>query len=70
MKAILLVFSFLSLSAVSYAEKVFDYNATCQQAYQEITKLRIEPGMALLAKAKKQNPDNLIPIMLEDYAEF
>lgn len=70
MKSILLVFCFLFLSAVGYAEKVFDYNATCQQAYQEITKLRVEPGMALLAKAKKQNPDNLIPIMLEDYAEF
>lgn len=52
------------------AEKIFDYNSTCQQAYQEITKLKIESGLALIAKAKKQNPNNLIPVMLEDYTEF
>jgi tetratricopeptide (TPR) repeat protein len=70
MKTIVIVFLSLFFSGIASAEKVFDYNSTCQQAYQEITKLRIVPGLALLAKAKKQNPDNLIPIMLEDYIDF
>lgn len=70
MKPILLFFIALSFSAFANAEKVFDYNTTCQQAYQEITKLKVESGLALIAKAKKQNPNNLIPVMLEDYSEF
>ncbi len=70
MKLIVLGFLSLFFSTVVSAEKVFDYNSTCQQAYQEITKLRIEPGLALLAKAKKQNPENLIPLLLEDYVDF
>ena len=59
MKTIVLVFLSLFFSALANAEKVFDYNSTCQQAYQEITKLKIESGLALIAKAKKQNPNNL-----------
>lgn len=52
------------------AEKVYDYNNTCQQAYLEISKLRINNGLALIEKAKRQNPDNLIPVLLESYADF
>lgn len=70
MKSIVLSFLFILSSVLANAEKVFDYNSTCKQAYQEITKLKIESGLALLAKAKKQNPNNLIPVMLEDYTEF
>ena len=70
MKSVVIVFLSLFFSVAATAEKVFDYNSTCQQAYLEITKLRIAPGLALIAKAKQQNPDNLIPIMLEDYADF
>ena len=70
MNTSILIFISLFFSAFANAEKVFDYNTTCQQAYQEITKLRIESGLTLIAKAKKQNPDNLIPVMLEDYTDF
>jgi tetratricopeptide (TPR) repeat protein len=52
------------------AEKVYEYNNTCQQAYLEISKLRINNGLALIEKAKHQNPDNLIPVLLESYADF
>lgn len=52
------------------AEKVYEYNNTCQQAYLEISKLRINNGLALVEKAKRQNPDNLIPVLLESYADF
>jgi tetratricopeptide (TPR) repeat protein len=70
MKSIVIIFLSLFFAVTTSGQKVFDYNSTCQLAYQEITKLKIEPGLALLAKAKKQNPDNLIPIMLEDYVDF
>lgn len=52
------------------AEKVYDFNSTCQQAFQEITKLKLARGIALVEKAKQQNPDNLIPVLLEDYIDF
>jgi tetratricopeptide (TPR) repeat protein len=70
MKSTALVFMAILISAWANAEKVFDYNGTCQQAYQEITKLKMESGLALIAKAKQQNPNNLIAVMLEDYTEF
>ena len=58
------------LSMSAQAGKVYDFNATCRQAYAEIIKLRIEPGEKLLQEARKQNPDNLIPDMLEGYIDF
>ena len=70
MKQILLCIGFFLWALSSSAEKVYDFNATCQLAFQEITKLKINQGMALVQKAKLQNPDNLIPVLLEDYADF
>lgn len=59
----------LSCFSVS-AQKVFEFNSTCQQAYQEITRLKINNGLALVQKAREQNPDNLIPELLESYVDF
>jgi tetratricopeptide (TPR) repeat protein len=59
-----------NLVIVAKAEKVFEFNSTCQQAYQEITRLKLNNGLLLLEKAKKQNPDNLIPVFLENYIDF
>lgn len=52
------------------AQKVYEFTGICQQAYQEITKLKINSGLALIAKAKQQNPNNLIPVLLENYVDF
>jgi len=52
------------------AQKVYEFNSTCQQAYQEITKLKLNSGLALIEKAKQQNPENLIPVLLESYVDF
>jgi len=54
----------------SYADKVYNFDATCQQAYKEITSLRLASGQKLTALARQQNPDNLIPEMLDSYADF
>jgi tetratricopeptide (TPR) repeat protein len=52
------------------AQKVYDFDATCIQAYQEVNKLKIAPATALIAKAKEQNPQNLIPVLLDAYTDF
>ena len=70
MKSIFFFLFSLFIVAAASAEKVFDFNSTCQQAYQEITKLKVGQGLVLAEKARKQNPENLIPLLLEDYAEF
>ncbi|SJZ72491.1 tetratricopeptide repeat protein [Sediminibacterium ginsengisoli] len=71
MKKVLLSIAAVCFSfAVVKAEKVFEFNSTCQQAYQELTKLKINSGIALAEKARQQNPDNLIPLLLESYADF
>lgn len=49
---------------------VYEFNSTCQQAYLEITKLKLSNGQALINKARQQNPDNLIPVALENYIDF
>jgi tetratricopeptide (TPR) repeat protein len=65
---VLLFITFYFTSA--HAQKVYEFNSTCQQAYQEITKLKIASGLALVEKAREQNPENLIPELLESYADF
>lgn len=70
MKSFLFIILFACLSFRSHAGKVYEFNSVCQQAYQEITRLKISNGLALLEKAKQQNPDNLIPVFLESYIDF
>src|SRR6478672_11712622 len=70
MKQMRLLLILLVFAVQARTQKVYEFNSTCQQAYQEITKLRIAPGLALVEKAKQQNPDNLIPLLLESYADF
>ncbi len=70
MKIIFPILVLLCVVHTTHAEKVFDFNATCQQAYFEITRLKLGVGQQLLNQAKQQNPDNLIPQMLEGYIDF
>ena len=53
-----------------FAQKTFDFNSNCQQAYQEIIKLKIKDGQAMLDIEKRNHPDNLIPYFLENYIDF
>ncbi len=64
------LFFFFAINAVALANKVYDFNATCQQAYKEITSLRLNNGAKLIAQARQQNPDNLIPDLLDSYIDF
>ena len=60
----------ICITSSTFSQKVYEFNSTCQQAYQEISKLKINSGLALVEKARQQNPDNLVPLLLESYADF
>lgn len=68
-KIVCFLFCFF-ITVFAFADKVFDFNATCQQAYKEITSLRLNDGEKLIAQARQQNPDNLIPDLLDSYIDF
>jgi tetratricopeptide (TPR) repeat protein len=70
MKKGLLFMAVLLLCTAGFAQKVFDFNPTCQQAYGEIMKLRLDAGKTLIAQARQQNSNNLIPELLEGYIDF
>lgn len=66
-------FTLLLLTGICYnarAEKVFDFNATCQKAYTEITSLRLASGQRIIEEVRKENPDNLVADYLESYIDF
>ncbi len=60
----------LLLMVSASAQLVYDFDPTCQKAYNEITSLRLASGKHLLQQARAENPDNLIPDFLESYAHF
>ncbi len=73
MKRSFLFYSFIFLilfSIKSSAQKIYDFNSTCQQAYQAITSLKINAGKQLINQARQQNADNLIPDLLDGYIDF
>lgn len=70
MKKILFIISLMLGVFSVHAEKVYEFNSLCQQAYKEITQLKLNNGLILIEKAKHQNPDNLIPLVLESYIDF
>ena len=64
--AVLLVLLYVPLRA----QKVFDFNDRCKQAYHEIIQLKLNNGQQLLNAEKTQHPNNLIPYFLENYIDF
>ena len=65
-----LLLCLVCLSLFAHAEKVYDFNATCQQAYHDITALKLTSGQQLVNQAKQQNEDNLVPDLLQGYIDF
>lgn len=48
----------------------FDFNANCIKAYQAILQLKLNEAKQIINKEKKQNPDNGIPILLDNYVDY
>lgn len=68
----LLITGFLCLLPfISFAgEKVFDFNARCQQAYDAVMQLRMNDAKTLLDAEKHEHPDNLVPYYIDNYRDF
>lgn len=45
----------------------YDFNNRCKQAYQALISLRIADGNELLRAETRDNPNNLIPVLLANY---
>lgn len=48
----------------------YTFDSDCVKAYESIIALRLSEGRAQLREIRRQQPGNLIPIWLEDYADF
>lgn len=70
MKNLLITVCICLLSVAAFSQKVYDFNPTCRAAYNEIIKLKLSAGKELIDKERQQNPDNLIPDLLEGYIDF
>ncbi len=65
------IFIFVLLSATKlHATPHYEFTPACTNAADEIFKLRLESAQMLLDQEKIENPDNLIPYLLEDYIDF
>lgn len=66
---------FCSILFVSYAPGAlaaghFTFDTPSQQAYRSLTSLRLQEGLQQLVIVQQADPDNLIPVFLENYADF
>lgn len=70
MKNFLITIAVCFVSGATFAQKIYDFNPTCKAAYTEIIKLKLQAGKELIAKEREQNPNNLIPDLLDGYIDF
>ncbi len=67
-KSLVLLLLVLGNTLVSKAN--FDFNSNCINAYNAIYDLRLQDATQLIQKEKSQNPQNAIPVLLENYVDF
>ncbi|MDR3714937.1 MAG: hypothetical protein P4L51_19160 [Puia sp.] len=67
---IVVIFYLLIQAGPARGQKHFDYNSGCRHAYEEIIRLRLDDGLAILDSEKKRDPENLIPYFLDNYVDF
>lgn len=65
-----IAFIIILFGASLSAKANFDFNPNCTKAYQLIMQLRVSEAKTLIAKEKQQNPDNGIPILLDNYIDY
>src|SRR5690606_35834814 len=51
------------------SEYKFDFNENCRKAYERYLSLDLQAGNRLAARESKENPENLIPVFLQDYGD-
>lgn len=64
---ILSIFGFLSLQA---QQAHYEFNDQCTQAYNKLLEMDFEQAAIIIQKEQQENPDNLVPVLLENYHDF
>ncbi len=70
MKKITLLAVLLVFSQILFAEKHYKFTTTVEAAYKSALALKFNEAKQLLAKERKENPENLMPYFVEDYIDF
>ena len=65
-----LVLFLLAQNNVLHAGKYFDFTPSAKSAYQNALSLRLVEARASLDKMKRDEPDNLMAVYLENYIDF
>lgn len=60
----------MTFSMESSAKFIYDFNDRCEAAYNAIISLKLAEGKMLIDQELKENPENLIPIFIENYADY
>ena len=61
---------FILSSSLMLSAQTFDFNTGCTEAYEQIFELRFEEAKQKLEQEKLADPNNLIPVFLENYIDF
>ncbi len=68
--AMALVMFFLINALTLRAEGIFEFSPNVESAYQLSLSLRLDEARTQLTYEKSHNPDNLLPLLIEDYIDF
>jgi len=62
----------LGLSSLLYADagKYFNFSGTAKDAYEKAVSLRLQDARTILDGLRYNEPDNLIPVLVENYVDF
>ncbi len=60
----------LIFSYTVFATGTFEFNSNVEEAYELALSLRLEEAKSVLKTEKSQNPNNLLPLLIEDYVDF
>jgi len=61
---------FLTNAFTLRAEGIFEFSSNVEHAYHLSLSLRLDEAREQLSYEKNQNPDNLLPLLIEDYIDF
>jgi hypothetical protein len=60
----------LATISLSCFAQVFDWNENCVKAYHDVISLKINKAQPVLNAEKIRNPQNLVPLLIENYIDF
>ena len=62
-----LIFILFFVVNLSFSQYHYEFNKNCNEAYAAIINLKFEAGSKLIEQEKRNNPNNNIPYLLDNY---